>query len=95
MIALRDFLRGTSETASRKIPLEVFSHDAESCEGKEEGVDMEEKRAGAARTREEEGSDGARHARVKSLVRNSPLPPSLALLSAAAAVACLYCPRSI
>lgn len=32
MIALRDFLRGTGETASRKIPLQVFSRDAESCE---------------------------------------------------------------
>lgn len=41
MIALRDFLRGTSETASRKILLEVFSRDAELCEGEEEGATEE------------------------------------------------------
>lgn len=71
MIALRDFLRGTGETASRKIPLEVFSRDAESCEGEE--VREIRRKAGAGR-REGGGRDGARHAEGKKYRSKFSLP---------------------
>lgn len=71
MIALRDFLRGTGETASRKIPLEVFSRDAESCEGG--GGKRDTKENGVGRC-EGGGRDGARHAEGKKYRSKFSLP---------------------
>lgn len=69
MIALRDFLRGTGETASRKIPLEVFSRDAESCEGEE--VREIRRKAGQGDSREEDETVRDTR-RAKSIARNFP-----------------------
>lgn len=70
MIALRDFLRGTGETASRKIPLEVFSRDAESCEGEE--VREIRRKTGVGRHEGGRRETVRDTRRAKSIARNFP-----------------------